>query len=608
MGHGATWTHRGYSDVFDGAESITRTSIGPLAVNHEDAKFKTVLRLPAVLVALLFARLAWFVVRNVVNVPFMDEWYVWSDLLEALEKHTLSWGFLVSPYNGHRIAVGRLVLLALLPTGWNVYPQVILTLLLTAAFLAVLWHQYRRTARELGLRIDPWAAVVLAVLVLSCSDINRLWGMGQEWHVLALGSTLCLMLLSVRPFRWWRLLAAALSAGVASFSIAAGLLAWVFGIPVLWIATRAQAARARAIICWAAGGVAFCALYLRNFPELGRNPAVPFLTHPREFAQFVLIYVGIPIQLRFDLDFFFWFGTAGIVLSATGVVLLWKYWRAALVPLAPWLAVAALSVAGGIMIAAARLPVQGIVALYYVTLARLFWISLFGVLCLILARTQEIGSPRWAAARRRAVPVIALVLMGVELRQGQVVSESWRLPREALLQAADDAPDVCSGNWETSSRVTFPADALRSRYPVMARNRLSFTRGVQLDGLRLVTLPASSVGAVERAIVEPPQPGDGPACVHLSGWARDPESGGPAREVLLVWNHRVIKRGAVIQATPEIAARFGNAELGRSGWALFVSRERWLSDPSSLTLYAVSRDRSTAYALGGSLRIPSAGN
>ena len=599
-------------------------------MSHEDTEFTTVFngegrtaaratrsgprgpgwpraRLPAVLVALLFARLAWFVLRNAVNAPFMDEWYVWSDLLDALDTHTLSWNFLVSPYNGHRLAVRRIVLLALLPTSWNVYPQVILTLLLTAALLWVLWHQYRRTAKELGMQIDPWAAVVLAVVALSCADINRLWGMGQEWHLLAFGTTVCLMMLSVRPFRWWRLLAAAVSAGLASFSIAAGLLAWLFGIPVLWIATRSQAARTRATICWAAGALVFCALYLRNLPGLGRNPAAA-LAHPLEFAQFVLIYLGIPILLRYDLNLFFWFGTAGIVLDAIGVVLLWKYWRAALAPLAPWLAVAALSVSGGIMIAAARLPTQVTVAVYYVTLARLFWISSFGALCLILGRTQETDSPRWAAARRWAVPIIALVLLSVELRQGKVLGDIWRFPREALLQAAYDAPDVCSGNWATSSAVTSPAGALRSRYPVMARHRLSFTRDVTLASLRLVTVPAGSVGAVERAIVEPPPPDNGPPCVRLSGWAIDPEGGGPAREVLLVWNHRVIKRGAVSHATPEIAARLGNPALGQSGWELFISQERWLSDPSSLTLYAVSRDRSTAYTLGGSLRIPSAQN
>lgn len=558
-------------------------------------------RLPVVVVAALFARLAWFVVQNAVNAPFMDEWRVWGTILESLDKHTLSWDFIVSPYNGHRIAIVRLVLLALLHTGWNVYPQVILNLLLTAAFLGVLWHHYRRTAKELGLQVDPWAAVVLAVLALSCSDINRLWGMGLTWHVLIFGSTTCLMLLSERPFRSWRLLAAALCAGVASFSITAGLLAWVLGIPVLWIATRTEAARVRAVLCWTAGAAAFCTLYLRNLPGLGRNPVVA-LSRPAEYAQFVLTFLGIAIQPRYDPDLFFWFGITGIVLNAIGVALLWKYRRAALVPLAPWLAVTALSVAGGMMIFAGRLPT--FVPIYYVTLARLFWIGSFGVLCLILAIPRETDRPRRAAARRWAVPIIALVLLGVELRQGQVVSDSWRLPHEALLHAAYDVPDVCSGNWETSNRITRPTSLLRTLYPLMARHRLSFTRKIQLDSLRLVTSPANSVGAVEQAIVEAAPPDNGPACVRLSGWAVDPGGSGPAREVLLVWNHQVvIKRGAVTQATPEVAARLGNPEFGRSGWLIFLSQRRWLSDPSSLTVYALSRDGSTAYALEGSLKL-----
>jgi hypothetical protein len=66
--------------------------------------------LPAVVVALLVLRLLWVVTTNVVNMPYGDEWYVWSDLLEALDKQSLSLSVLVSPYNGHRLAFIRLVL------------------------------------------------------------------------------------------------------------------------------------------------------------------------------------------------------------------------------------------------------------------------------------------------------------------------------------------------------------------------------------------------------------------------------------------------------------------------------------------------------------------
>src|SRR5262245_6445421 len=166
----------------------------------------------------------------------MDEWYIWSDTLKAIDEGSLSWDFLVSPYNGHRLAVVRLMLLALLPTGWAVYPQVLFTLAVTAVFMDVLWRQYRSTADALGVQVDPWVAVALAALVFSCADINRLWGMGLEWHVVALATTVCFMLLSARPFRWWRLVAAVFAAIVASLSVAVGLLAWIIGVPVLWLA------------------------------------------------------------------------------------------------------------------------------------------------------------------------------------------------------------------------------------------------------------------------------------------------------------------------------------------------------------------------------------
>jgi hypothetical protein len=124
-------------------------------------------------------------------------------------------------------------------------PQVILTVLFTATLFGACWYQYRRTARELRVEIDPWVAVGLGAFVFSCADMNLLWGMGLIWYGVVLGSTLCLMLLSARPFRWWRLPLAAFCAAAASFSVAAGLLAWILGIPTLWVAASHARARTR---------------------------------------------------------------------------------------------------------------------------------------------------------------------------------------------------------------------------------------------------------------------------------------------------------------------------------------------------------------------------
>jgi hypothetical protein len=555
--------------------------------------------LPAVMVALLVVRLLWVVTTNVVNMPYGDEWYVWSDLLEALDNQSLSWSVLVSPYNGHRLAFIRLVLLALLPTGWNVYPQVILTMLITATLFGACWYQYRRTARELRVEIDPWVAVGLGAFVFSCADINLLWGMGLVWYAVVLGSTLCLMLLSARPFRWWRLLLAALCAAAASFSVASGLLAWILGIPTLWIAASHARARTRATICWSAAAAAFCSLYLRN---LAAGPGVTpkwgyVLDHLLEVIGFVMTFVGVPIQPRYDATLIFWPGAAAIALWAIGGILLWRSRRADLVPFVPWLAMAALTVTSGILIAAARvgsIPVTP----YYVTLARLFWISSAAAFWLILARPQ--GAPASDRSSRTWLLISVLAVLGVELRQHDFASQTWRGPRESMIQMSYDVPDVCSGNWETSGRVTTPPGALRVRYPVFARHQLSFIHQTRLDGLRVMESAPSSVGEVERATVEAQSPDMGPPCVRLSGWAIDPESREPASEVLLVQENSVLKHGAVTRDSSEVAARLGNPAVGRSGWVLFVSATRWPSNPSQLKVYAVSRDGRTAYALDAS--------
>ena len=551
--------------------------------------------LPAILLAALYAHLVWFVLHNVVDTPFMDEWLVWSALLKAIDDRSLSWDFLVSSYNGHRLATVRLALLALSPTRLSVYPQVLLTLLVTAVFMGVIWHQFRSTAARVGGHVDPWAAVALGALVFSSADINRLWGMGLAWHTMTLGSTACLMLLSATPFRWWRLFAAGLCASLASLSIASGLLVWFLGIPVLWIATARSGTRARALIVWSAAAAAFCTLYLRDLPELGGHSG-PAFTPGRVFwaARFVLTYVGLPIQLRYDPSLFLVLGIAGIAVLVAACALLWKYRRPIVIPLLPWLAVAAFSVAAGTMIATAR-PDAPHVALYYITVARLFWIASLGALCVILLRRADGSSEPWTGWRRWRIPLIAVFLLCLEMQQARTMAELWQPLREDLMQAGYDAPDICAGNWDAVSRVTEPRDLMRSQYPILANHGTSFTQVPTLGEIEL--RGARTAGEVNSALVEASPPDNGPSCVQLSGWAMDPGSEEAAREVLLVQNNQVIKRGAVNQATPQIAARFNNPRLNRSGWAIFVSEPRWPRDSSSFAIYGLSRDGSAAYRL-----------
>jgi hypothetical protein len=419
--------------------------------------------------------------------------------------------------------------------------------------------------------------------------------MGLAWHTMTLGSTVCLMLLSATPFRWWRLLAAGLSAAIASLSIASGLLVWFLGIPVLWISTARSGDRARALMCWTTAAATFCTLYLRNLPEFGGHSG-PAFTPARLFwsVRFVLTYVGLPIQPRYDPSLFLVLGIAGIAALIAACAFIWKYRRPIAIPLLPWLSVAAFSVAAGTMIASAR-PDAPHVALYYITVARLFWIASVGVLCLIVLRKPDGSSEPWNWWRRWGTPVIAVLLLSLEIQQARAMAGLWGSLREDLMQAGYDAPDICAGNWDAVSRVTDPRDLMRSQYAILANHGTSFTQVPQLVDVELRS--ADAAGAVSQAVVEASPPDNGPSCVQLSGWAVDPGSGEAAREVLLVQNGAVIKRGAVNRATPQIAERFNNPRLNRTGWAIFVSGQRWPRDSSSFAIYGLSRDGRAAYRL-----------
>ena len=558
----------------------------------------------SLIVLLLFSRVIGFVTTHVVNMPFMDEWYVWSDLLDGLDQRTNIGTLLLAPYNGHRLAFVRLMLLVLRPTGWNVIYQVSVTLLIDAVWLAALWYLYRRTARALGVRITRWAIVGFAGLVFACNDINRLWGMGAEWHMLVLAWTLCLMFLSGTAGNWWRLVFGGLCAALASFSVAPGLLTWVVGIPVVWFTTSEK--RRRAITAaWTLAAAIFWLLYFRNIPELGGTPILAnTLARPLALAVFVFEYLGMPIAPLYNVWLYVMIGSLGVLLSMIGVGWIFTRSRQTLTPLSPWLGLAALSVGAAAMAYVARTPSH--VPPYYITIARAFWIAALGPAFLIAGALDRVAwVPMWT--RRWGAVLIALLVLAVELPQYGFAAASWSAPREALLQASYDVPDVCSGNWEMSSRITAPPGALRARYPALARHNLSFVHSSSLNARTPADSPNASAGALERAVVEPPAPDEGPACIRLSGWATDPATGEGAREVVLVQGNTVIKRSEVRNAREDGRSRPSDPPRPTTSWTMFVSRTRWPEDPSSLQLYARGRDEATAYAIAPApgVRFPS---
>ena len=385
---------------------------------RHDAPSLTAALLPALVVLVLFGRLIGFVVTNVVNMPFMDEWHVWSDLLTGLDTHADLGTLFLTPYNGHRLVVVRMMLLALLPTGWSIDPQVSVTLAVSTLWLGTVWLLYKRTAATLGLQVSRWTLVAFAGLVLACNDINRLWGMGVEWHVLVLSWTLCLLLLSATPFRWSRLFLAGLAATSSSFSVAPGLLVWIVGIPVVWMAMVGSPHRRKASGAWTIAAAAFWLLYLRNIPELaGPVSVVAGLFRPVAMGVFVLDTLGMPIAPLHNLTLFATIGALGMLLFLGVVLWVLRSERQMLIPMTPWLGLAALSVGAAAMAYVARAPSH--VPPYYITIGRTFWIAALGLTCLLAAAATARQSAR-PTLLRWSGPAIALLVLAVEWPQVRI--------------------------------------------------------------------------------------------------------------------------------------------------------------------------------------------
>lgn len=356
--------------------------------------------------------------------PYWDEWYVASLIDRAQSGQLLFHDYWVQ-HNEHRPLFPRLLMVGMaLLTRWNVAWELAANVLFAfGCFVLLAWLGLRQADSA---RRPWWLAPVFSFFVFSWGQMeNWVWGWQIEWFMGGLCVVGGIVLLAGGLPQWPALIVAILLGGVASYSMANGLLYWFAALPVvLWGRTPAPGADTRAerqrlwlrLLFWAAAAVLVFQTYLIDYKKPEVSPSFSILwTSPLVFSKYVLLYLGSPVAAIFyppiwhgpDPAPAVWpqyvpglLGCVGFVLLFVG---LFRKGGRVRYELTPWLSLAAYAIGGALLTGMGRAgfgAAHGLTS-RYIGVSLLFWCALAGLGALYLrekvegtsCRVKKAGSP-----------------------------------------------------------------------------------------------------------------------------------------------------------------------------------------------------------------------
>ena len=340
--------------------------------------------------------------------PFSDQWD------ELVSGRPITWAWLFSQHNEHRLLFPRLVFIAdRWLSGETNAVDLAVNLLIQMGLAAILV----KLARGAGLRSKAerlWAAgLVLTLLFWSVQWENFTWGFQPQFFGVGLAAAACLALAALGPPTITTALGVIVLEFVATYTLASGVLAAFLAVPLaLWL-RRPPGHTA----LFAAAAVALLGTYLIGYhtPAYHSDP-LDLFSHVRDVLDYMAVEIGGPggeaMTALFGTKAIMtarWLGWIGVLsLCALGLGL---GWRRRPQPHAAALVAFGVFVLGMVLLTGAgrlRFGIASALANRYATPALLFWAVLF---LLAAARVAAVPRSLWRRPAGMLLPAPALVLV-----------------------------------------------------------------------------------------------------------------------------------------------------------------------------------------------------
>lgn len=425
-------------------------------------------RLGLALMALPPLAIAVSMFLNNVDVLFLDEWDILWSVVRPYDAGTLTFADLMRRHNEHVVLTTKATELIYVLTGTtNRFYAFGVLFLTSAAVLALLLVQLRRTARSLGLEQTPWIGVAFSAFVFSVMGWENFAGGVQTQFIYAnlfsIASVVCMS-----ASRSWRALLWAFCLSVlASLSFSTGVSSFAVGALILALEPRALGDKLKAVGAWVACSVmALGVLYVSTpLPALPYGDLYDFLREPVAYASWVTSALATPLIFG-DPKQALVVGGLGLVawLSVIACAARASSRRPSVFyALVPWFAMGAYAILSLAIVGVGRIdfgPYQAMSSRYS-HLAAFFWISLMTTGYLFLAMTGS-NSQRRAKLNLAAAGALAAVLALIAY-ESSFHYQHWKQRGVALRRAVAALDRSGAGAPELSVLTPLPPHEIEQR-------------------------------------------------------------------------------------------------------------------------------------------------
>jgi len=390
------------------------------------------------------------VIRFCVDVPFWDQWNFVPLLGKSFEGE-ISFLDLWALHNEHRLFFPRLIMLGFAHlSGYDISWELALTIVLAAAIFVLVLRRARKVFSLLGLQ-GFWIAPALSLLAFSLHQgENWVWGWQIQVFLNVLAVAAGLLFLTSPGFNWGKFFGGAVCGVVATYSFANGLAYWPLAL--LGLAGGAYSGlrkKKKALTAWVSlTALVYVSYFFRFRPgSPSGEPMHYFATHPLEYVQYILKYLGAAI-ITYQ-KYALYFGLLCLILFGWTVRSFLRRYRNALTAMSPLLLMGTYSLACAALTGIGRVGFGAMQATSYryVTFSNLIWFAILVFLAVQLGDVGTAAKSKRAARVKRialgAIIIITLVLVGrTSYRVGYRMLKSYHgrlLPaRTELLRGEND--------------------------------------------------------------------------------------------------------------------------------------------------------------------------
>ena len=324
-----------------------------------------------------------FISNYAVNIPYMDHWDGFLNILNATENGSLEFSHLWEQHNEHRLIFPKIIMLLLASVShWNVIWEQYFSLFIQACTLFLILQIWNKSLQPERDSLNSLFQVFTSILLFSMVQYEN-WSWGWQIQIFLNVSAVCFTMWAIIkwPNNWFGLILALVGATVATYSFANGMLIW--GIVLLWFVFFKFRHKISFILIWLSVASVIFLSYIYHYEKPAHHPdLLEFLEHPLYFLIFFLSYIGSPFGIFFGQKGSILFGVFGICTFLFLVFSMYSYKHRDLLQRSfPWFGLILYVLLSAMITAAGRSGFSSLQALSsrYTTFSLIFWISLFAI-------------------------------------------------------------------------------------------------------------------------------------------------------------------------------------------------------------------------------------